>query len=88
MTITTHDPSHDSTDSADIEKIHLKKLVGTLKTNLCNVSVLGEADLELLANMDPHSVSDLLDLPNSTGKNFVEHLKEASGRYFFDVLNY
>ena len=72
VTITTH--STDNTDSGDCEKIHLKKLVGQLKTNLCNVSILSEPDLELLSNMDPNSVADI------TGKEFVEQLKEASGR--------
>ncbi|CAO1426244.1 unnamed protein product [Diamesa serratosioi] len=72
VTITTH--SADDTDSGDCEKIHLKKLVGQLKTNLCNVSILSEPDLELLSNMDPNSVADI------TGKEFVEQLKEASGR--------
>lgn len=45
-----------------------------MKTNLCNVSVLSEPDLELLSNMDPNSVADI------TGKDFIEQLKEASGR--------
>lgn len=57
-----------------MEKIHLKKLVGQLKNNLCNVSVLSEPDLELLSNMDPNSLTDI------TGKDFIEQLKEASGR--------
>jgi len=57
-----------------VEKIHLKKLIGLLKTNLCNVSILSEPDLELLYNLDPSSVADLLQ------KDFVEKLKEASGR--------
>lgn len=64
----------DSIDSCDVEKIHLKKLVGQLKNNLCNVSVLSEPDLELLSNMDPNSLADI------TGKDFIEQLKEASGR--------
>lgn len=45
-----------------------------MKTNLCNVSVLNEPDLELLSNMDPNSVADI------TGRDFIEQLKEASGR--------
>uniref|UniRef100_A0A182MRF9 Uncharacterized protein n=1 Tax=Anopheles culicifacies TaxID=139723 RepID=A0A182MRF9_9DIPT len=52
----------------------MKKLVAQMKTNLCNVSVLSEPDLELLSNMDPNSVADI------TGKDFIEQLKEASGR--------
>lgn len=49
-------------------------MVRQLKTNLCNVSILSDPDLELLSNMDPNSVADI------TGKEFVEQLKEASGR--------
>uniref|UniRef100_A0A182QWK9 CIDE-N domain-containing protein n=1 Tax=Anopheles farauti TaxID=69004 RepID=A0A182QWK9_9DIPT len=74
VTITTRRDSADITDSPDVERIHLKKLVAQMKTNLCNVSVLSEPDLELLSNMDPNSVADI------TGKDFIEQLKEASGR--------
>lgn len=74
VTITTRRDSADVTDSPEVERIHLKKLVAQMKTNLCNVSVLSEPDLELLSNMDPNSVADI------TGKDFIEQLKEASGR--------
>lgn len=62
------------TDSTESEKTHLKSLVGRLKNNMCNISILSDPDLELLANMDPNMVADV------TGKDFVEQLKEASGR--------
>ncbi|XP_058832202.1 DNA fragmentation factor subunit alpha-like isoform X1 [Topomyia yanbarensis] len=74
VTITTHKESGDITDSPEVERIHLKKLVAQMKSNLCNVSVLSEPDLELLSNMDPNSVADI------TGRDFIEQLKEASGR--------
>ncbi|XP_055691719.1 DNA fragmentation factor subunit alpha isoform X2 [Lutzomyia longipalpis] len=74
VTITTRRDSADSTDCADVERVHLKKLVGQLRNNLCSVSVLSEPDLELLSNMDPNSLADI------TGKDFIEQLKEASGR--------
>lgn len=76
VTITTHKESSsgDTTDSPEVERIHLKKLVAQMKSNLCNVSVLSEPDLELLSNMDPNSVADI------TGRDFIEQLKEASGR--------
>ena len=74
MTITTRRDSADATDSAECEKIHLQKLVGQLKSNLYSVSVLSEADLEMLSNMDPNSVADI------TGKDLIEQLKETSGR--------
>lgn len=74
VTITTHKETGDTTDSPEVERIHLKKLVAQMKSNLCNVSVLSEPDLELLSNMDPNSVADI------TGRDFIEQLKEASGR--------
>lgn len=73
LTITSHN-SDDTIDSGDVEKVHLKKLVGKMKTNLCNISILSEPDLELLSNMDPNNVADI------TGLEFVETLKETSGR--------
>ncbi|CRK89211.1 CLUMA_CG002970, isoform A [Clunio marinus] len=72
LTISSH--SGDTIDCGDVEKVHLKKLVGQMKSNLCNISILSEPDLELLSNMDPNSVADI------TGRDFVEQLKETSGR--------
>lgn len=57
-----------------MERVHLKKIVSQLKNNLYNVSVLSEPDLEMITNMDPNSVADI------TGKDFIEQLKEVSGR--------
>lgn len=75
VTITTRRNSADTTDSAEIEhRVHLKKIVSQLKNNLYNVSVLSEPDLEMITNMDPNSVADI------TGKDFIEQLKEVSGR--------
>lgn len=76
LTISSHGSNEiDSIDSAgNGEKVHLKKLVGQMKSNLCNISILSEPDLELLSNMDPNEVADI------TGRDFVEQLKETSGR--------
>lgn len=75
VTITTRRHSEcDTTDSADVERVHLKEIVGQLKNNLYNVAVLSDDDLELLSNMDPNSLADI------TGKDFMEQLKEVSGR--------
>ncbi|XP_019868278.1 DNA fragmentation factor subunit alpha [Aethina tumida] len=52
-------------------------LVGKLKHNLCHVSLLGAAELELLSDMDPESLVDIT-FPD---KIFLEQLKEASGRF-------
>lgn len=57
-----------------MERVHLKKIVSQLKDNMYNVSVLSEPDLEMITNMDPNSVADI------TGKDFIEQLKEVSGR--------
>ncbi|XP_055630558.1 DNA fragmentation factor subunit alpha-like [Toxorhynchites rutilus septentrionalis] len=78
VSITTQKESDDTTDSPEVERIHLTKLVAQMKSNLCNVSVLNEPDLELLSNMDPNSVADI------TGRDFIEQLKEASGRILFE----
>ncbi|CRK89214.1 CLUMA_CG002973, isoform A [Clunio marinus] len=74
LTITTHNSDDEGIESGDVEKVHLKKLISLLKTNLCNVSILSEPDLELLSNLDPNSVADVIT------KDYVEQLKEASGR--------
>lgn len=74
VTITARRNSDDTTDSVDVERVNLKKIVSQLKNNLYNVSVLSEPDLEMLTNMDPNSVADI------TGKDFIEQLKEVSGR--------
>jgi hypothetical protein len=53
--------------------MHLKKLVGHMKSNV----VLSDNDLELLSNMDMDNVADLV------GEDFMEQLKEIkenSGR--------
>ncbi|CAG9822620.1 unnamed protein product [Phaedon cochleariae] len=55
----------------------LAGLVGKLKHNLCHVSLLGGAELELLSDMDPESLVDIT-FPD---KIFLEQLKEASGRF-------
>lgn len=74
VTITTRRNSADTTDAPEVERVHLKKIVSQLKNNLYNVSVLSEPDLEMITNMDPNSVADI------TGKDFIEQLKEVSGR--------
>lgn len=76
VTITSRRHSNDETDHAavEIERVRMDKLVTQLRSNLCNVTVLSDTDLEVLANMDPDSVSDL------GGKEFVTQLKEIAGR--------
>ncbi|CAH0553735.1 unnamed protein product [Brassicogethes aeneus] len=55
----------------------LAGLVGKIKHNLCHVSLLGGAELEMLSDMDPESLVDIT-FPD---KIFLEQLKEASGRF-------
>lgn len=52
----------------------MEQVVAQLRTNLCNMTVLSDTDLEALANMDPDSVSDL------GHREFVTHIKEIAGR--------
>ncbi|KAG5864841.1 hypothetical protein JTB14_004471 [Gonioctena quinquepunctata] len=58
----------------------LVDLVGKLKHNMCHVSLLGGADLELLSDMDPESLVDIT-FPD---RIFLDQLKEVSGRYLAD----
>lgn len=72
-------PCRLSMDQIDDAKggIELAGLVGKLKHNLCHVSLLGGAELELLSDMDPESIADIT-FPD---RIFLEQLKEASGRF-------
>lgn len=72
-------PCRLSMDQLDDAKggIELAGLVGKLKNNLCHVSLLGGAELELLSDMDPESIADIT-FPD---RIFLEQLKEASGRF-------
>lgn len=76
MTITSRRLNTDETDEAtlEIERIRMEQVVAQLRTNLCNMTVLSDTDLEALANMDPDSVSDL------GHREFVTHIKEIAGR--------
>lgn len=72
VTISSHREYADTTDAV-AETNRIKKLVGKLQSNLCNVSVMSDPDLDSLSNMDPNSLVDI------TGKDFMEQLKD-SGR--------
>ncbi|KAH8280295.1 hypothetical protein KR018_001748, partial [Drosophila ironensis] len=61
----------DTTDASNSETARIRQLVGQLQHNLCNVSVMNDADLDSLSNMDPNSLVDI------TGKEFMEQLKDA-----------
>ncbi|XP_068144915.1 DNA fragmentation factor subunit alpha [Drosophila tropicalis] len=64
--------SSDTTDNTNnTESARIRQLVGQLQNNLCNVSVMNDADLDSLSNMDPNSLVDI------TGKEFMEQLKDA-----------
>lgn len=80
VTITTRRNSDDTTDGGDAERVNLKKIISQLKNNLHNLSVLSEPDLEMLTNMDPNSVVDI------TGKDFIDQLKEVSGRLAVETV--
>lgn len=75
----TGPPCRLSMDQLDDAKggMELAGLVGKLKHNLCHVSLLGGAELELLSDMDPDSIADI----TYPDRVFLEQLKEASGRF-------
>ncbi|XP_063225373.1 DNA fragmentation factor subunit alpha-like isoform X2 [Bacillus rossius redtenbacheri] len=54
----------------------LTGLVDRLHGDLTHLSMLGGKDLELLSDMDPDSLADIMP-----DKKFLEQLKEASGRF-------
>lgn len=71
--------SLDQTDDIGMEdKGQVASLVGRLQHNLCHISLLGGQDLELLSDMDPDSLADIVS--EKDNKIFLEQLKEASGR--------
>nr|CAD7396395.1 unnamed protein product [Timema cristinae] len=55
----------------------LSGLVDRLHGDLTQISMLGGKDLELLSDMDPDSLADIM--PDN--RMFLEQLKEASGRF-------
>lgn len=72
--------SLDQTDDIGLEgKGQVANLVGRLQHNLCHISLLGGQDLELLSDMDPDSLADIVT--DKDNRIFLEHIKEASGRY-------
>ncbi|CAD7089471.1 unnamed protein product [Hermetia illucens] len=72
VTISGRNPH--SADQTDAENAKLKKLVGQLQNNLCDVSVVSGPDLDSLSNMDPNSLVDI------TGKDFMDSIKDSPGR--------
>ncbi|KDR23385.1 DNA fragmentation factor subunit alpha-like isoform X1 [Zootermopsis nevadensis] len=67
-------------DEPDSSGTHTKRdlggLVERLQGDLTHISMLGGKDLELLSDMDPESLADIMP-----DKTFLEQLKEASGRF-------
>ncbi|KAK2588734.1 hypothetical protein KPH14_001622 [Odynerus spinipes] len=54
----------------------IEPLVSTLHDDPSHISLLGGNDLELLSDMDPDSLADIVP-----DRIFLEQLKEASGRF-------
>lgn len=72
--------SLDQTDDIALGgKEQVANLVGRLQHNLCHISLLGGQDLELLSDMDPDSLADIVT--DRDNRIILEHIKEASGRY-------
>lgn len=74
--------SLDQTDDIALgDKEQVANLVGRLQHNLCHISLLGGQDLELLSDMDPDSLADIVT--DRDNRIILEHIKEASGRYVY-----
>ncbi|XP_077282988.1 DNA fragmentation factor subunit alpha-like isoform X2 [Arctopsyche grandis] len=73
--------SLDQTDASH-EKVQIADVVGRIQHSLCHISLLGGEDLELLANMDPDNLVDIVS--DKDNKIFLEQLKEASGRILLE----
>lgn len=72
--------SLDQTDDVALgNKGQVVNLVDRLQHNLCHISLLGGQDLELLSDMDPDSLADIVT--DRDNRIFLEQIKEASGRY-------
>ncbi|CAG5027994.1 unnamed protein product [Parnassius apollo] len=75
--------SLDQTDDVALgEKGQVANLVGRLQHNLCHISLLGGQDLELLSDMDPDSLADIVT--DRDNRIILEHIKEASGRILLE----
>lgn len=57
----------------------LEPLVSSLHGDPTHISLLGGHDLEMLSDMDPDSLADIIP-----DKLFLEQLKEASGRFLVE----
>ncbi|CAH0388224.1 unnamed protein product [Bemisia tabaci] len=57
----------------------ISSLLSRLHGDISHVSLLGGPELELLTDMDPDSLTDIIP-----DKTFLEQLKEASGRFLSD----
>ncbi|KAL1138676.1 hypothetical protein AAG570_008738, partial [Ranatra chinensis] len=60
----------------------LEGLLSRLQSDIGHVSLLGGCELELLSDMDPDSLTDIV--PDSCFRTFLDQLKEASGRFLSD----
>lgn len=78
ITVTTHRNSDTTDGLGEVEKVHLKKLVQQISNNMGTISILSEPELEMLANMDPNSFTDI------TGREFTGQVKEVSGRILIE----
>ncbi|NP_001108342.1 cell death activator CIDE-B [Bombyx mori] len=75
--------SLDQTDDIALgDKEQVASLVGRLQHNLCHISLLGGQDLELLSDMDPDSLADIVT--DRDNRIILEHIKEASGRILLE----
>ncbi|XP_034937167.1 DNA fragmentation factor subunit alpha-like [Chelonus insularis] len=67
---------HPSDESTRRYRSPIEPLVSTLHGDPSHISLLGGNDLELLSDMDPDSLADIVP-----DRLFLEQLKQASGRF-------
>lgn len=68
-----------SGDAVDGGGRRLGGLLSRIQNDVTQVSMLGGTELELLSDMDPDSLTDIIP-----DKSFLDQLKEASGRFLCD----
>lgn len=66
-------------DETDASGRGLEGLLSRLQSDIGHVSVLGGCELELLSDMDPDSLTDIVP-----DRVFLDQIKEASGRILSD----
>ncbi|XP_058798565.1 DNA fragmentation factor subunit alpha-like isoform X1 [Phymastichus coffea] len=63
-------------EKSKYEAIQMDSILSFIRNDISDVSLLNETELEMLSDMNPDSVADII-----SDKSFLEQLKEASSRF-------